>query len=89
MTTLRRYLTNDGARVALLGKPERKYTPAVYVDSPVKLHKIPNSDAQYMRDIAQGARDIKPTARRMLKAGKRLGITKKAKRFLRNVIAEG
>ena len=37
--------------------------------------------------VRQGARKIKPTARRMLKAGKRLGITKGAKKFLRRALS--
>ena len=56
----------------------------VYIDTPIRVQKVANGDiALYSHDIIQGARALKPTARKMLKAGKRLGITKAAKKFLR------
>lgn len=87
MTAVQRYKTLDGARVALIGEAARVYTPVVYIDSPVRLDKVPNGDVTlYCSDIGQGDRKLKPTARAMLSAGKRLGITKGAKKFLREVL---
>ena len=84
---LARFHAIDGARVALIDEPGRIYTKMVYIDSPMRVHKVANGDlATYSQEIIQGARKIKPTARRMLKAGKRLGITKGAKKFLRRVL---
>lgn len=84
---LRRFHAIDGARVALIDEPGRIYTKMVYIDSPMRVHKVPNGDvASFSYEILHGARNIKPTARAMLKAGKRLGITGGAKKFLRRVL---
>ena len=84
---LKRFYGVDGARVALIDEPGRIYTKMVYIDSPMRVHKIANGDvATFSQEIIQGERKIKPTARRMLKAGKRLGITKSAKKFLRRAL---
>ncbi len=84
---LKRFYGVDGARVALIDEPGRIYTKLVYIDSPIRVSKVANGDvAAFSQEIIQGARKIKPTARKMLKAGKRLGITKGAKKFLRRVL---
>lgn len=84
---LQRYFSNDGARVALVDEPDRKFTRLVYIDSPIRVHKVPNDDARYMRDVLQGARSVKTAARKMLIAGRQLGITKSARKFLNEVIS--
>ncbi len=83
---LQRYITDSGARIALVAEPDRKYMRLVYIDTPVAVHKVPNDHARYMRDVLQGAGPIKTVARKMLKAGKRLGITKAARKFLNEVL---
>lgn len=89
MTSLQRYRTEGGARVALVGEAARLYTPLVFIDSPIKVHKVANGSIdRYTQDITQGERAIKPTARAMLRAGKTLGITKGAKKFLRAIALE-
>ena len=88
MTTLKRYSMDHGSRIALVGEPGRKFTPLVYIDSPIRVWRVPNVDKRYFHDVEQGARGLKPTARSMLKAGKQLGITVGAKKFLRAIIAE-
>ena len=84
---LKRYHTMSGARVALIAEPGRIYTKLVYIDSPIRVHKVANGDvASFSHEIIQGARKVKPAARRMLKIGKALGITKSAKKFLRRIV---
>lgn len=84
---LKRYHTMSGARVALIEEPGRIYTKMVYIDSPIRVQKVANGDVEsFSHEIIQGARKIKPTARRMLKVGKKLGITKGAKKFLRRAL---
>lgn len=84
---LKRYHTMSGARVALIGEPGRIYTKLVYIDSPIRVHKVANGDVEsFSYELVQGAGKIKPAARKMLKAGKKLGITKGAKKFLRRIV---
>lgn len=88
MILLKSFRTEDGTHAALIGEAARIYTPVVYIDTPIKVRKIPNGDvARYTRDIK--SRGPKPAARVMLKAGKSLGITKGAKKFLREVVKNG
>ena len=87
---LKRYHTMGGARVTLIAEPGRIYTELVYIDSPIKVHKVANGDvATFSHDIVQGSRKVKPAARHMLKVGKKLGISKGAKKFLRAVAKGG
>lgn len=84
---LKRFYAIDGARVALIDEPGRIYTKLVYIDSPIRLHRIANGDVEmFSREIVQGARKVKPAARAMLKVGKVLGIKKSAKKFLRKAL---
>lgn len=84
---LKRFYAIDGARVALIGEPGRIYTRLVYIDSPIRLHRVANGEVEmYSNDLAQGACDVKPAARKMLKVGKVLGIKKSAKKFLREIL---
>lgn len=87
MTELKSFRTENGARSALIGEAARIYTPVVYIDSPIKVHRIPNGDiARYSGECAGKRQKPSMAARKMLKAGKRLGITNSAKKFLRKVL---
>ena len=80
---LRALRRDTGEVTAILGTPGRIYTPVVWIDSPIRVHKIPNGEVtRYCRDIPNPP-PLKRAANRMLKAGKALGITKAAKTFLR------
>lgn len=75
------YKTRMGGRMAVAGEPGRIYTQLVYIDSPMRLKKVPNGNVQrYGRDVDA---PLKKACRTMLSAGKRLGITKGAKKHLR------
>jgi len=79
MKTVVRYRTDKGVFTALIGDPGTKYLPVVYIDAPIRLMKVPQTEERYMTIIDYPP---KKAARRMLKAGRHLGITKTAKRFL-------
>ncbi len=74
--------------VAVIGDPGRKYTELVYINGTgVVLRKTSNLEAKkYCSDIVQGKNGLERTARQLLSAGKRLGITKGAKKFLKVAI---
>ena len=77
------YATDDGFVVAIIGPPGRIYTPMVFIDSPVKRYMVANGDvAKYRRELPVPYK-VKRAAQLMLKAGKKLGITRAAKKFLR------
>lgn len=79
-----RYRTENEAVHGIAGAAGRIYTPVVWIDSPVRLRKVPNGDVErYAATLAQDPKTVRRAARDILKAGKRLGITKGAKVFLR------
>lgn len=81
------FRTEHSSVVAIAGDPGRIYTPLVWIDGPIRRVKIPNGDvARYGRDYEGQKPTLKQAARRMLRAGKKLGITKAAKKHLRNAI---
>lgn len=79
-----RYRTADQTVTAITGEAGHKFTPMVWIDSPIRLHKVPNETAAKYGE-AYDRPTVKSAARTMLRAGKRLGITKAAKQFLREV----
>jgi len=82
-----KFRTEDQAVTALVGDPERIYTKMVYIDAPIRLRKIPNGDVErYGNDVQDKRPTVKQAARRMLRVGKSLGITKGAKKFLRQAV---
>jgi hypothetical protein len=74
--------------VAIVGEPGRKFTEMVYLNGTgVTLRKIPNAEAErFCKEITQGKKGLARTARQLIKAGRNLGITKGAKRFLKAAI---
>lgn len=69
---------------AIIGPAGRKFTYVVWISAPVRLHRLANDDVNaHSRELPKPS--VKGAARRMLQAGKSLGITKAAKRFLRKV----
>lgn len=76
-----RYKTPSGAVAAIIGNAGRKYTPTVWLDYPVRLRKVPNAEvARYTEELTTTT--VNTAARQMLYAGKRMGITGGAKKFL-------
>ena len=86
MTKLIKFRTEHGAVTAIALEPGRLYTRLVFIDAPIRLSKVANGDVnRYGRDHT-GKPTLKKAARQMLKAGKSLGITKGAKKALREVL---
>jgi len=74
---------SSGTVVAILGEAKRLYTPLVWIDSPIRLRKISNHEVKnYTSELHGKLSTVKRAARTMLKAGKRLNITKAARKFL-------
>lgn len=70
---------------AILGEPGRIYTPYVIVEFPVRLRRIPNGDVErYTRDIDY---PLKKACRSFLGVGRRHGITKGARNFIKGAQA--
>lgn len=79
-----RYHTMGGARVAVVGNPGRIWTKLVWIDSPISCVKVANGDIElFALDIDY---KLKRAARLMLKAGKSLGISKGAKKLLKEAL---
>jgi len=81
-----KFRTVDQSVTAIADKPGRLYTMMVFIDAPLRLHKVPNGDvARYGSELDKPP--LKKAARTMLKAGKTLGITKGAKKLLRSAVS--
>lgn len=81
-----RYRTEAGGCVhAVAGNAGRIYTQLVWIDAPIRVARVPNGDVERYA-VAYDRVPLKRAARTMLRAGKRLGITKGAKRLLREAI---
>lgn len=82
-----KFHTGHGFVTAIAMKPGRLYTKLVWIDAPIRLVKVANGDVtRYGSDFEPTRPTLKSAARRMLKAGKRLGITKSARKALREVL---
>jgi len=80
------YHNGDCVVRALADEPGRAYTRLVWIDAPVRVHKVPNEFvARYSRPDPNPRTTPEKAARRMLKAGRSLGITKSARQFLKGV----
>lgn len=77
-----RYRTEDSAVIAIKGPPGRIYTQLVWIDVPLRLSKVANGDVDSFSTILADVK-VRKAAKDMLRIGKRLGITKGAKKFLR------
>lgn len=81
------FATEHSSVVAIAGDPGRIYTPLVWIDGPMRLAKIPNGDVtRYGREFSAAKPTLKQAAKRMLRAGKKLGISKAAKKHLRSAL---
>jgi len=81
---VRRYRGKQNrAQVAILGPSGRRWTMAAVIDTPVRLVKIANRDVERYCSEFDGAPSPKRACRQMLTAGRALGITKGARKFLR------
>ncbi len=82
------YRTDEGSVSAIIGTKGRIYTPLVYIDSPIRKFMVPNGDIEkFRRDVPESSKPtVRKAARIMLKAGKKLGIRKGAKMFLRSCL---
>ncbi len=82
MREVKRYRTDEGVRVAIVGTPGRKWIPLVYLEVPMRLRKVPLSEAKYITDLPD-APSVRSACRNFLRFGKGVGITKGARRFLK------
>lgn len=80
-----RFATVDQQVMAIACSAGRIYTQLVWIDSPVRAHKVANGDVERYGSAVESP-TLKQAARTMLKAGKKLGITKKAKKLLREAL---
>ncbi len=83
------YRMQEGFEVAaIIGDAGRIYTPMVFIDAPVRKFMVANGDVTKFRRVSpeKSTPSLKRAARTMLKAGKKLGITKGATRFLRTAL---
>ncbi len=80
------YRTDEGSVTAIIGTAGRIYTQLVCIDSPIRLFSIPNGDIEKYRREVPGGYPVKRAARLMLKAGRKLSITRGAKKFLRSCL---
>ena len=89
MTRLIKYRTEQAAVTAIALEPGRLYTRLIFIDAPIRLTKVANGDVErYARDYEPRRPTLKAAARRMLRAGKKLGITKAARKALREVVTK-
>lgn len=76
-----RYRTRDQAVIAIAGRPGLKWTHLVWLDVPVRVEKVANEEAARYGTALPGS--VRRAARQMLRAGKSLGITGGATKFLK------
>lgn len=74
------YHADDGARTAIVHKG-RNWLYAVTIGYPVSVSKLPLSAEEHMKPITDYP--LEKAKAKYRKAGKRLGVTKAAKRLLR------
>jgi hypothetical protein len=77
--------TEEGGRTAIVGEPARIYTPYVMVEFPIRLRRMPNADvAKYCTDMDY---PIKRACNRYLKIGRKQGISRGARKFIKGAWA--
>jgi len=79
MLTVVEFHSEDCVRTVIM-EPKKKYIHVVTVDRQVCVKKVPHSDIKYMTPIDYPLRLAK---RVMRDTGRRIGITKAAKKMLR------
>lgn len=83
MMRLIKFANGDQTVTAIAGEPGRLYTHLVWIDSPIRVRKVSNEEVErFGRPYVPKRPTLKAGARTMLQAGKTLGITKGAKKFL-------
>ena len=84
MIELKTYKTEQGNKTVLV-EVCRKYAHVLFIDSPVTVKQVPLDETRYMLPVLQNGKDKSMAAvrRQFRTIGKRLGITKKAKQFIR------
>ena len=77
--------TEEGSQTAILGEPSRLYTPYVIVEFPIRLRRMPNGNvAKYTKDMEY---PLKKACNRYLRIGRKHGISKGARKFIRSAWA--
>ena len=84
MSELVTYRTDAGIKTAIALKPGRKWLPVIVIDSPMRVRKVPLSERRFMTPLADYP--LRRAVRKYLAAGRRLGITKRARKALREVL---
>lgn len=77
-----KFRTEEGVVRAIAGDPGRIYTQLVWIDAPIRLRKVTNQEVDRYGVDHTWKPTTRKAARTMLQVGKRLGITKGAKKFL-------
>ena len=83
-----RIRNDEGSFSAILGEPSRLYTPYVMIDFPVRKRRMANGDVKRCTTQLTLGRTHKDyplgrAVRHMLRVGRKHGITKSARLFLR------
>ena len=78
------YNTECGTVAALVGKKGRKFFHVLLLGFPVRVRRVPLSEAKYMTDVDYSLRKAVEVYRM---AGERMGMTKGAERLLNEVAA--
>jgi hypothetical protein len=82
---LQNYRTNHGMKTVLVGEPGRKYIPILMMDHGLIVKKVPIDHERYMSAPAEEKvrRSLTPVVALFASYGARNGVTKAAKRFLK------
>lgn len=79
------YRTTAGVKTVLVDDRGRKYLHVLIMNGTLTVRKVPKEEGRYMRPVIQSKRTraLSSTVRQLRSYGKRYGMTKEAKNFLR------
>jgi hypothetical protein len=82
------YRTKAGTKTVLVNN-KRKFIHVLMMDGKLVVHKVPKTEARYMRDVVEvkRRRSIQPAVRVFSNYGRQQGATKEAKKFIREARA--
>jgi len=78
------YRTDAGVVTALVLTPGRKWLPIITLGCPIKIRKVALAEQRFMTPLDY---PVKRAVRKYIAAGRRLGITKGARKALREVLS--
>lgn len=82
---LQNYRTSHGIKTVLVGEPGRKYMPLLIMDGTLIVKKVPIDHERYMSAPVEDKirRSLMPAVAQFASYGARNGVSKAAKRFLK------